>query len=515
MAIQFPTSRKQVESRTRADVKSQLPNSNPWLKNSFLGALITGISGRVYESYLQMKNVLLEMYPDTADGIYLERWGSYVGINRNPSTQSSGPVLFSGTAGTLIPSGALLSSTNAQIYVTTEAGTIADQLLSISSLTQSGGTALAICTTAHGLATGTTVTVSGAVQSGYNISAQISVESTTSFSYSVDAATISPATGTIIATFTGVALNVQAQGFGSLTNQLSGAPLTVTSAIPGSNSTVYVMPDELGGGTDEESDTNYRSRVLYRYQNPVAMFNVSSITNEAFKQPGVTRVWVKEAGTATSPQSVVSITRSGSIATVTTTASHNLEDGQYATISGASPAGYNLTGKILYLSDTTFAYAVDSSLSTPATGTILCTPSIPNGQVKIYFMRDDDAGDPIPSGSEVTDVNALIQAIRPAHVASTDVIVNAPTAVPVNFDFNGTLLPNTAEMQAAITISLTRLFAAEVNVSETLQSAAYISSIWQTIDATGARVASFTLTAPSGSVAITEGQLPTLGTISF
>lgn len=68
----------------------------------------------------------------------------------------------------------------------------------VSSITQTGGVATVTTSGAHGFVTGDSVAIDGADQTGYNLeSTNITVTSTTTFTYSVDSATVSPATGTI------------------------------------------------------------------------------------------------------------------------------------------------------------------------------------------------------------------------------------------------------------------------------------------------------------------------------
>lgn len=77
----------------------------------------------------------------------------------------------------------------------------APSAVSVSSITQTSGTATVTTAAAHGFLAGQYVTIAGANQSGYNGAVQIiSVPSTTTFTYSVDSGTVSPATGTITAT---------------------------------------------------------------------------------------------------------------------------------------------------------------------------------------------------------------------------------------------------------------------------------------------------------------------------
>jgi len=136
------------------------------------------------------------------------------------------------------------------------------------------------------------------------------------------------------------------------------------------------------------------------------------------------------------------------------------------------------------------------------------------GQVTIYFTRDND-DDPIPNGAEVADVNAVIQAIRPANSDEDDVIVSAPAPISVDFTFSA-LSPNTASMKTAITASLRQFFAERPTVGEDVVEDAYRSAIYNTVDTeTGAEVVSFTLSTPTGDVAITAGQLAILGNVVY
>lgn len=66
---------------------------------------------------------------------------------------------------------------------------------------------------------------------------------------------------------------------------------------------------------------------------------------------------------------VTSLTQAAGVATLTATAVHGLETGDYVTVRGATPQGYNKQAQITVTSTTVFTYSVDSGLSTPAGGT--------------------------------------------------------------------------------------------------------------------------------------------------
>jgi hypothetical protein len=82
-------------------------------------------------------------------------------------------------------------------------------------------------------------------------------------------------------------------------------------------------------------------------------------------------------------QAVTSITRSGTVATVTTTGAHGFVSDQVIAISGAVESDYNGEFTIFVTSTTTFTYTVANSPTTPATGTI-SSKAAPLGWNKPY-----------------------------------------------------------------------------------------------------------------------------------
>lgn len=70
--------------------------------------------------------------------------------------------------------------------------------ITITTLTQTSGTATATATS-HGLSDGDQVTVSGATQAGYNLTVNVTRTGANTFTYPVDSATVTPATGSPVA----------------------------------------------------------------------------------------------------------------------------------------------------------------------------------------------------------------------------------------------------------------------------------------------------------------------------
>lgn len=81
---------------------------------------------------------------------------------------------------------------------------------------------------------------------------------------------------------------------------------------------------------------------------------------------------------------VTSLTRSGTTATLTTTAAHNLTTGFTVVVSGASPSGFNGRYAVTVTGSTTFTYTLASDPGSDATGTITVSDSLYGGDVKIW-----------------------------------------------------------------------------------------------------------------------------------
>jgi uncharacterized phage protein gp47/JayE len=436
MPLDLPTSAVEVVQRAKTEVLREVPGSNPFLRNSWLGAIVTGIANRVYDFYLQLKEALKQSFPDTATDEYLVRWAAIWGITRLPATAAGGDVVFTGTAASIIPTGTVVVSSEGDQYATVEDATIAASTISVSSITRSGSTATATTTAPHNLASGVAVTIAGAVQTEYNVAGVIiTVTGENSFTYPVSGAPATPATGTITASFTATHAAVEAVALGAAGNQDAATELTIQTPIAGVDNTALVTYGTLAGGADSESDEALRSRFLSRLQNPVAQFNEAAITAAAKEVAGVTRVFVQEI-----------------------------------------------------------------------------TPAV--GQVTIYFMRDNESP-AIPSGAEVTDVRDKLLTILPANTDPSDMIVAAPTAVATAFTFTA-VSPDTATMRAAIEASLAQLFGENLGVGDDLTADAYRSVIYNTVDTTtGQRVTSFTLSTPTGDIAISNSQIATLGAVTW
>lgn len=515
MAVNTPDSASQVEDRIKADVQREAPDSNPYLTVHWLRSLIAGIARRIFDFYRDLNRVERRLFPDTADDETAPQWGNiYVGV-KNPATAASGTVVATGNPGGLIGIGVTMVANGIE-YTTTTSGTIAANVLSVASITRSGTIATVTTTTEHGLSSFVPVTIAGADQTQYNVTdAAIVITGLTTFEYTVVGSPATPATGTITATATTANVNVVASEFSFDTNLARDTALTLQSPIVDVDNTLYVIYSEIGGGTDEESTAEYKSRYLEKIRNPVAHFNDADIIAEAKKVPGVTRVFVQGSGTEIDQVQVTLLERFGTSARAVTGVAHGFETGGVTSLNGADQPEYNVQNvPILVESDFAFVYLISGTPATPATGTIFTASTIPLGQVRVYFMRDND-DDPIPSAGEVATVKAQLDTIRPATTSSANLIVAAPTGVPTNFTFTA-LSPDTPTMRLAIEANINQFFAERTNVGVDVDEDQYRSAIINTVDPdTGDLVDTFTLSTPTGDVAIDNGEIAIAGVVSF
>lgn len=436
MPLNLPSNAREVDSRSKADVQRELGQARPFLKNSWLGAIVTACSNRIYDFYLQLRIALRENFPDTATGNFLVRWAAIWGKQKQAASKSNGNIVATGTAGSSVPSGTIFTYTGLGNFVSTSNATIANETINLSDLSRTGTTVTATTASNHNLANNILATITGASNSDYNVSSvAITVTADDAFQYSIVGSPPDEPGTSAQASFTSASVPVESEGFGADFNLDAGETLQVQSPIIGVDDSLVVDFGAIGGGTDQEDDTGLRARTLDRIQNPVALFNVAAITEKAKEIPGVTRVFVQEI--------------------------------------------------------------------TPA-----------EGQVTIYFMRDGDAN-PIPTSSEVTKVKTNILTIKPAHTADSDVIVNSPTAVPVDFTFSA-LSPDTSTMRTAISANLRQFFDERTQIATNVDQDAYRSAIFNTVDPeTGDTVISFALSTPSADITVNAGEIGTLGTISY
>lgn len=295
MALTLPETATELDQRSRVDVSRELTGSNPFLQNSWLGALISAAANRNFDFYLALRQAELEGIPDTAE-LRLEQWAAIWDILKQPAVVASGRIVATNSSvGGVILIGTVWVSSDGSQYETMEAGTIVSQVLSVDTLTFLGGIATLTTNNDHMLGSNVLITVAGAVETEYNGSGLIvTVTGPKTLTYAVAGSPSTPATGTITLTAKYVSLSVQSIGFGLDQNQLADAPLTLQAPITDVDNEANVDASTLGNGADQELDAALKLRFIERIQNPIAHFNEAEITAVSKAVAGVTRVFVQE-----------------------------------------------------------------------------------------------------------------------------------------------------------------------------------------------------------------------------
>lgn len=126
------------------------------------------------------------------------------------------------------------------------------------------------------------------------------------------------------------------------------------------------------------------------------------------------------------------------------------------------------------------------------------------GTVGLTFVLDGEA-DPIPDSAKVAEVQAYVDALRPV---TADLTVFAPT--PVDIDLDIQLTPDSTAVREAVELELNDFLERVAEPGATL----YLSQINEAISVAAGET-DHVLVSPAANVALTTGQFPLLGTITW
>lgn len=435
-----------------AEIRRQIPTIDPTVFGSWARALSDGTAATAAALDLVLRDLERQLFPQTAEGEFLDRWGNYDGLERNPASEAQGLISIPGTPGTIVNAGVTFRNTAGVVYETINTTTVATVTQSISNLTAVGTTITATTASNHNLATGMTVDVSGADQAEYNINdIVIAVTGLNEFQYTVPVAPgTSPATGTINYVSDFVSVLIRSTTVGSDTNSGGGASLNIVNAVNGLTGEAFAQFEGVTGGADLETDPQYRERILLSRSIIEGVFTADQIQLAALSVTGNTRAFVIRA---------------------TDTTTNNPPQ------AGVDPAP---------------------------------------GQVVIYVLRDnDDNITPSQDVLDQTKAVIIADGALPAHTSETDVGVFAPALVSTDFTFSS-ITPNTTTMQQAIRDQLAAFFEDQVEFQQDVNQNIYLAAIQNTTDQqTGDLLESFTLSTPSGNITVGNGQIAVLGNVTF
>jgi len=291
MPLEYPTYSELVDTANAA-LRRIIPSLDPTLDNQFSKAFVESCAALAHSNNLQIKDVVKQLFPQTATGEFLDNWLNYENLTRLPAVGSRGLASLTGTSGTTVPTGTAYDSDNGFVYETQSVGAIVDTTVNIDSIVRSGTTATATTISSHGLSSGNLPVISGAGQAEYNGSQDITVISLTQFTFTVAGSPTTPATGTIVFDYAYATIELECTSTGSDTNISGGGALTIQTSITNVDDDITIGPEGFTAGASQESDDDARVRLLLARSSRSGVFTADQIRLAALSIQGNTRVFV-------------------------------------------------------------------------------------------------------------------------------------------------------------------------------------------------------------------------------
>jgi len=429
----------EVINRSKSDIKANIEEYDPSIKNNFLTGLVIANSGRFKEFYGQLDLLKLKLLLQTSSDDFLDSWGSIWRVVRQAGSQASGNIIVTGSNGISIPSGTNFLNGLGSIYSSTAISTIASSTR-VANISVSGLVATATLTENHNLGSGVSININGASNPIISGDFDISVTGEKTFTFTLTSSISDGDYGNANILLSYAVVSIESEEFTEDTNLSDGNSLTLENSINSVNDTAYTQYGGIVNGSSVENDEDYRNRVLFRTRNPIAFFSPSYIKNTLLETSSITRVWVLKA--------------------------------------------------------------------TPAAG-----------YVTIYFVKDNDATSIIPTSQDLIDAKNTL--VIPASLPDQNVIVNAPSELVIDFNFN-TITTQSVSMQESIKSNLTQFFkenltlGSELPTPNTITVNQYTRAILSAVNQdTGESLSDFTLNSPTGDIAVASNQIPVLGSVTF
>ena len=273
--LNIPQRINEVYNRIVADFKTYNKKAQPAVRNSWIGAILVAISGRIYDVYRKLNYILKQAFIDTATGDYLKRWGNYVKIYQKAATKSSGNFIITGSVGAIVPIGTQIL-VDKIVYETKQSISLVQNNVTSSKVEQEFDLVTITFDNEHNLGTGMTVSINNKLYT---------VEVLDAFSISITETATFPSTVTV--TWVSNIVACIPTTFGNNTNLAAGQTGKISVVLKNVDTICYTDFAGFTGGQDKESDDNLRARIIYRYQNPVTNFNNAAITTFVQSLSGV------------------------------------------------------------------------------------------------------------------------------------------------------------------------------------------------------------------------------------
>jgi len=96
----------ELRDRIRRDFNARLPGADALLRQSNLRVIADVLAGLSHLHYGYQVWLSRQLFPDTAETAFLERWASIWGLSRRPATAAVGAIAVTGAPGAVVPAGA-------------------------------------------------------------------------------------------------------------------------------------------------------------------------------------------------------------------------------------------------------------------------------------------------------------------------------------------------------------------------------------------------------------------------
>lgn len=264
----------------------EIPGIDPTIKGSItrsvsLSSAAAGIS--LQEGIADAQD---QSFWQTSDDDFLELHGNYDKTFRYGAQVASGFASAPGVLTTIVPQDFIITYAG-NSYVVLNDSAVQNYSQSIS-LSFSAGIVTAITTAEHTLASGLEVIISGATQTDYNGTFDITVLDNNTFTYELTAGALTTDNGTYSTDY--ALLNLESQGTGLVQNAESGAVMSFS--LTNMDGTALVTSDGISGGLEQESIEDYRVRVGENHNITPGIATPPSLVGSAKSIPGNTRVFV-------------------------------------------------------------------------------------------------------------------------------------------------------------------------------------------------------------------------------
>jgi len=265
----------------------ELPEVDPTIDASL--AKTMSISSAISASNLQegVQGVVNQAFWQTADGDFLAKKGEYNKVFQNQPQSALGNACVEGVIDTIITAGTNLTGSNGVTYQVLQDASVQEYVGSCA-LNYSAGIVTVTTDAVHNLATGLNITISDATQTAYNGTFLITVIDENTFQYDLLAGALTSDLGNFSGTY--AEMSLQALSTGQNTNISAGGTLSID--VTDIEETAYASYDGITGGTDEESDDDYRVRVGEANSTTPGIATPSAEIFSAKKIAGNTRVFV-------------------------------------------------------------------------------------------------------------------------------------------------------------------------------------------------------------------------------